>query len=153
MEDPPPFLASNVHHLNGPSSSSSSFFPLNTSDINTIHPYLPAHPPHPVDTTDRLALATYLASRVPTLQRIGFEYRRRTAVVRYEDRWVDWEIERRPVDARVHAGHVDSVGTGGGGTPHEGDLVSDVTLWELQETWYVFPEVWKQEELVQETYR
>ena len=76
--------------------------------------------------------------RVPTLQRIGFEYRRRTAVVRYEDRWVDWEIERRPAIATS-------------GTSHETDLESDVTLWELRETWYVFPEVWKEEELVQES--
>ena len=67
---------------------------------------------------------------------------------------MDWEIERRhpiagvPVDDGVN-------GNGGGTLHHESDLDldldSDVTLWELRETWYVFPEVWKEDELVQES--
>jgi hypothetical protein len=99
------------------------------------HAYVYPSGTRPIDTTDRLDLATYLASRVPTLQRIGFEYRCPASSFRYEDRWVDWEVERRPAGALQDG--------------FEGDSDAGVRLWELRETWYVFPEVWKEEALVQ----
>ncbi|KIM43446.1 hypothetical protein M413DRAFT_18016 [Hebeloma cylindrosporum] len=140
-EDPPHFAAHHHHQPNGPSPNTT---------ITKIHP--PPFSVHPVDTTDRLALATYLASRIPTLEHIGFEYRCRTAFVRYEDRWVDWEIERRPLVTGVYDGDAadhDSLGPNDGVTTHGNNLDwdEDVKMWKLQETWYVFPEVWKREEL------
>lgn len=62
----------------------------------------------------------YLAERVPTLVRIGLEYRART-MHRYEDRWLDYAIVRR------RDGEVD--------------------LAELAPSWYRFPEVYEPEVL------
>ncbi|KAF9476250.1 hypothetical protein BDN70DRAFT_863579 [Pholiota conissans] len=63
----------------------------------------------------RLPCATYLASRVPTLQNIGFEYRWRMS--RHEDRWLDFDI------LRLEGG--------------------DVRLVDINPTWYQFPEIWE----------
>lgn len=64
----------------------------------------------------RKECAVFLASHMPTLQRVGFEYRKRTGTHRYEDGWLEWDIVR-------------------GG--REG-----LQLFELTGSWYPFPEVW-----------
>lgn len=66
---------------------------------------------------DRFDCAKYLASRVQTVLQIGFEYRMRMGSHRYEDRWLDFDIERLE-----------------DGT---------VNLHEVGPNWYPFPEVWK----------
>ena len=66
---------------------------------------------------ERRNCAIYFASRVPTLRLIGFEYWMRTGTHRKEDRWLDYEIVR--------------LKNGG------------VSLSELVQTWYPFPEVWE----------
>ncbi|KAF8908149.1 hypothetical protein CPB84DRAFT_1767422 [Gymnopilus junonius] len=66
---------------------------------------------------DRRDCGVYIASRVPTLEQIGFEYRTKTGSHRYEDRWLDFKVERA-----------------------EGEKVQ---LKELGLTWYPFPEVWE----------
>lgn len=63
----------------------------------------------------RKPCASYLASRIPSLRRVGMEYRART-VQRYEDRWLDFDI------VRLHGGAHRVV--------------------ELGPSWYQFPEVW-----------
>ncbi|TFK34685.1 hypothetical protein BDQ12DRAFT_362143 [Crucibulum laeve] len=65
----------------------------------------------------RKECAIFLAARVPTLRRVGFEYRKRTGTHRYEDSWLEYDVERK----------------GGGG---------EIELFELVPTWYPFPEVW-----------
>lgn len=42
----------------------------------------------------RKQCAEYLASNVPSLQRVGFEYRKRTGTHRFEDRWLDFDLIR-----------------------------------------------------------
>ncbi|KAF8965420.1 hypothetical protein BDZ97DRAFT_1904048 [Flammula alnicola] len=68
---------------------------------------------------DRKPCATYIASRVPTLRCIGFEYRARTtqSSLRYEDRWMDFDIVRL--------------------------CDGSIKLIEQRPTWYPFPEVWE----------
>lgn len=63
----------------------------------------------------RKECASFLASRIPTLEKIGFEYRKRTGTHRFEDSWLEFEIERK--------GAV-------------------LELFELGASWYPFPEVW-----------
>jgi len=65
----------------------------------------------------RRECAMYLASRMPTLKRVGFEYRKRTGTHRYEDNWLEYDIERRKHDGGVE-------------------------LFELVPSWYPFPELW-----------
>lgn len=68
---------------------------------------------------NRKICATYLATRLPTLQKVGLQYRTRTGDYRSEDRWLNYRIER---------------------------LVDDgiaVRLHETGQTWYPFPEVWE----------
>ncbi|PFH45706.1 hypothetical protein AMATHDRAFT_77951 [Amanita thiersii Skay4041] len=64
----------------------------------------------------RKQCAEYLASQVPSLQQVGFEYRKRTGTHRFEDRWLDFEISR---------------------TEEKG-----LVLVEQKASWYPFPEVW-----------
>ncbi|PPR07856.1 hypothetical protein CVT24_005593 [Panaeolus cyanescens] len=72
--------------------------------------------------SDRTDFASFLATRLPLLQRVGFEYRKQMGDShKYEDRWMDFDIIRL-VDGSVR-------------------------LVEAAETWYVFPEVWKYERL------
>ena len=68
---------------------------------------------------DRRDCATYFASCVPTLHLIGFEYRIRTGSHRKEDRWLDYEIVRLRDE--------------------------NITLLEIAQTWYPFPEVWERD--------
>ncbi|KAF8811217.1 hypothetical protein BYT27DRAFT_7090232 [Phlegmacium glaucopus] len=68
---------------------------------------------------NRKICATHLATRLPTLQKVGLQYRIRTGDYRSEDRWLDYRIERL------------NDGTGA------------ISLHELGQTWYPFPEVWK----------
>ncbi|RDB29836.1 hypothetical protein Hypma_013930 [Hypsizygus marmoreus] len=65
----------------------------------------------------RKECAMYLASRLQTLRRVGFEYRKRTGTHRYEDSWLEFEVER-------------NAGTGA------------VEMWQLDASWYPFPEMW-----------
>jgi hypothetical protein len=53
---------------------------------------------------------------MPTLQRVGFEYRKRTGTHRYEDGWLEWDVVRGGRDG--------------------------LQLHELTGSWYPFPEVW-----------
>ncbi|KAF9559946.1 hypothetical protein CPC08DRAFT_690469 [Agrocybe pediades] len=72
---------------------------------------------------DRRDFGIYIASCVPSLTRIGFEYRMKPAgQSHYEDRWLDFDIERRLEDGRIN-------------------------LRELPLSWYPFPEVWEPVEL------
>ncbi|KAF8880673.1 hypothetical protein BD779DRAFT_1612695 [Infundibulicybe gibba] len=64
----------------------------------------------------RRECALYLASRIPTLQRVGFEYRKRTGTHRYEDNWLEYDIQR---------------------------YGRAIELFDLVPAWYPFPEVWQ----------
>ena len=68
---------------------------------------------------DRQDCALHFASCVSTLRFIGFEYRVRTGSHRKEDRWLDYEI------LRLEDGNV--------------------TLSEIAQTCYSFPEVWERD--------
>jgi hypothetical protein len=68
---------------------------------------------------NRRICAAFLAKRLPSLQKVGLQYRARTGDYRSENRWLDYRIERLNDD--------------GGGT---------IRLHELGQTWYPFPEVW-----------
>lgn len=67
---------------------------------------------------NRKICATYLATRLPTLQKVGLQYRTRTGDYRSEDRWLNYRIER---------------------------LYDGITicLHEMGQTCYPFPEVWE----------
>ncbi|KAF8066934.1 hypothetical protein FPV67DRAFT_1497102 [Lyophyllum atratum] len=65
----------------------------------------------------RKECAQSLACRIPTLQRVGFEYRKRTGTHRFEDSWLEFDVERR-------------------------EEMSGVELYEMGPSWYPFPEVW-----------
>jgi len=65
----------------------------------------------------RRECALFLAGRITTLQRVGFEYRKRTGTHRFEDSWLEFDVQR-------------DNGTNG------------VELYELGPSWYPFPEVW-----------
>lgn len=67
---------------------------------------------------NRKICATYLATRLPTLEKVGLQYRTRTGDYRSEDRWLNYEIERL----------------------HDGITIR---LHEMGQTWYPFPEVWE----------
>ncbi|PPQ89312.1 hypothetical protein CVT25_000379 [Psilocybe cyanescens] len=43
---------------------------------------------------DRRKCGFYLASRLHTLCQVGFEYRTEAGSCRYEDRWLDFDIQR-----------------------------------------------------------
>ncbi|EAU87023.1 hypothetical protein CC1G_08494 [Coprinopsis cinerea okayama7 len=73
--------------------------------------------------TARRECAAHFAMRLPSLQRVGFEYRKRTGTHRYEDSWLEWDIERK-------------------------QQFGSVELYELPPSWYRFPEVWKPQFLV-----
>ncbi|KAJ3509922.1 hypothetical protein NLJ89_g4960 [Agrocybe chaxingu] len=70
--------------------------------------------------SDRRDCAIYLASRVPTLRRISFEYRTRTGSHRHEDRWLDFDVIR--------------LGDG---------KIRDIRVAELDQSWYPIPEIWE----------
>lgn len=65
----------------------------------------------------RRECALYLASRLSSLRRVGFEYRKRTGTHRFEDSWLEFDIDR-----------------------HEGS--GAVELFQLAPSWYPFPDVW-----------
>ncbi|KAG6888402.1 hypothetical protein C0992_008558 [Termitomyces sp. T32_za158] len=65
----------------------------------------------------RKECARFLAGKIQKLNRVGFEYRKRTGTHRFEDNWLEFEVERDG-GARV------------------------VSLRECGPTWYPFPEVW-----------
>ena len=65
----------------------------------------------------RRECALFLAARLPTLRRVGFEYRKRTGTHRFEDSWLEFDIE---CNERTGA----------------------IQLSEVGRTWYPFPEVW-----------
>ncbi|GLB41225.1 hypothetical protein LshimejAT787_0904400 [Lyophyllum shimeji] len=65
----------------------------------------------------RRECAQFLACRIATLQRVGFEYRKRTGTHRFEDSWLEFDVERN------------------------GDI-GGVQLHEIGPSWYPFPEVW-----------
>ena len=67
---------------------------------------------------NRKICATYLATRLPTLQKVGLQYRIRTGDYRSEDRWLNYRIERLD------------------------DGIEMILLHEMGQTWYPFPEVW-----------
>ena len=69
--------------------------------------------------SNRERCAKFLATRLPTLKKVGLQYRTRTGDYRSEDRWLDYRIER------------------------SGDGTGAIYLHELGQTWYPFPEVWK----------
>lgn len=73
--------------------------------------------------TARKGCAAHFASHLPSLQTIGFEYRKRTGTHRYEDSWMEWDIERLEHGA--------------------------AQLFELPPSWYRFPEVWVPEYLAE----
>ncbi|KAH0579288.1 hypothetical protein H2248_003433 [Termitomyces sp. 'cryptogamus'] len=64
----------------------------------------------------RVECATYLAGRIASLERVGLEYRKRTGTHRFEDSWLEFDVERD--GARV------------------------AKLVECAPTWYPFPDVW-----------
>ncbi|KAG6865271.1 hypothetical protein C0991_004010 [Blastosporella zonata] len=67
----------------------------------------------------RMECAKFLAGRIPSLQRVGFEYRKRTGTHRFEDSWLEFDGER------------------------DGDGASGpVALRECGPSWYSFPDVW-----------
>ncbi|KAG6908282.1 hypothetical protein DXG01_005383 [Tephrocybe rancida] len=65
----------------------------------------------------RMECAQVLAGNIPSLQRVGFEYRKRTGTHRFEDNWLEFDVER------------DEDGSG-------------LTLRECGQSWYPFPAVW-----------
>jgi hypothetical protein len=60
--------------------------------------------------------AEFLGTHVPSLQRVGFQHRKRTGTHRFEDRWLDFDLSRREDNGLV--------------------------LVEMPSSWYPFPEVW-----------
>ncbi|TFK21379.1 hypothetical protein FA15DRAFT_672642 [Coprinopsis marcescibilis] len=71
--------------------------------------------------TARKQCAEYFADRLSSLQRVGFEYRKRTGTHRYEDSWLEYDVGRRD------------------------DNGPRVEMHELPSSWYRFPEVWTPE--------
>lgn len=71
----------------------------------------------------RRECALYLASRLTSLRRVGFEYRKRTGTHRFEDSWLEFDVGRNGAGA----------GDSDGGA---------VELFQLGPSWYPFPEVW-----------
>ncbi|KAG6884639.1 hypothetical protein C0993_009356 [Termitomyces sp. T159_Od127] len=65
----------------------------------------------------RMECARFLAGRLASLRRVGLEFRKRVGTHRFEDSWLEFEVER-DAGARV------------------------VALRERGPTWYMFPEVW-----------
>ncbi|XP_006456169.1 hypothetical protein AGABI2DRAFT_210991 [Agaricus bisporus var. bisporus H97] len=77
--------------------------------------------------------AQYFAAKLGQLTRVGFEYRRRPGPHRFDDRWLDWDIDRRRFTPQM------------------------TTEWEIRReaklarpSWYPFPEVWKPRTLYEE---
>ncbi|KAG5642071.1 hypothetical protein DXG03_003649 [Asterophora parasitica] len=110
-----------IHHLLNQEEFSDAFAPLlrlrelriciqfpEFDEMDTYEPWRAA----------RRECAAFLATRLTSLQRVGFEYRKRTGTHRFEDSWLEWAIIRK-------------------GIPPGG-----VELTELGATWYPFPEVW-----------
>ncbi|KAH9476196.1 hypothetical protein JR316_0011767 [Psilocybe cubensis] len=64
----------------------------------------------------RRQLGLHLASRLHTLSSVGFEYRMQVESHKFEDRWLDFSIQR------IWDGSIE--------------------LHELEQSWYPFPEVW-----------
>lgn len=64
----------------------------------------------------RKECALYMATHLPHLRRVGFEYRKRAGTHRYEDSWLEYDIER--------------------------SSKRGIELFELLPSWYPFPEVW-----------
>ena len=72
---------------------------------------------------NRKTCATYLATRLPTLQKVGLQYWIRTGDYRSEDRWLDYRVERLDDGTGIASG--------------------TIYLHELGQTRYPFPEVWE----------
>ncbi|KAG6817365.1 hypothetical protein H0H87_009552 [Tephrocybe sp. NHM501043] len=66
----------------------------------------------------RMECAQFLAGRIPSLQRVGFEFRKRTGTHRFEDSWLEFDVER------------------------DGDGAGGLSLRECGPSWYPFPDVW-----------
>lgn len=129
------------------------------------------------DETDRVEpwrnarreCAAYFAERLPSLECVGFEYRKRTGTHRYEDSWLEYEVERQndgvlvsvlegrgsPYSAQPaqedvvpHHHHGRGLRSGPGCQDHLAAAMnaSRVSrLVELPSSWYRFPEVWTPE--------
>ena len=83
----------------------------------TSSPGVHAHPGECVRANRRIC-AMSLAARLPTLRKVGLQYRIRTGDYQSEDRWLDYRIERDSLEGKIY-------------------------LHELGQTWYPFPEVWE----------
>ena len=123
----------------------------------------------------RRECAAFFAGRLPKLEYVGFEYRKRTGTHRYEDSWLEFQVERLPregaglevgsgsgsvvvassasgyVPYHIHATHGDQHPFSGvyrGSSEVALSTGSDVMrLEELPASWYRFPEVWTPEYL------
>ncbi|KAA1477931.1 hypothetical protein DENSPDRAFT_845111 [Dentipellis sp. KUC8613] len=73
----------------------------------------------------RRQCAEFFARHLPSLRRIGFEFRERTGTHKYQDSWLEFRVERKNVDGGAAAA---------GGPP-------DLILAPLPRSWYVFPDV------------
>ncbi|KAG6889560.1 hypothetical protein C0995_016687 [Termitomyces sp. Mi166 len=95
----------------------------------------------------RQECARFLAARMQRLQRVGFEYRKRTGTHRFEDNWLEFEFEREGEgdgeserDGEGRGGLREGEREGREGPGRRGTGV--VSLRECGPTWYPFPEVW-----------
>jgi len=69
--------------------------------------------------TTRKECAYFLSSEIPSLKRVGLEYRMRAGTHRFQDAWLEYDIQRRGVRG------------------------SEFELVGLGPAWYPFPSVWK----------
>jgi hypothetical protein len=79
--------------------------------------------PSPWRTT-RKECAHFLAGEMPSIKRIGLEYRKRTGTYQFQDAWLEYDIQRECASR---------------GEKREFELVA------LGPTWYPFPSVWELE--------
>jgi hypothetical protein len=122
----------------------------------------------------RRECAAYFAGRMGKLERVGFEYRKRTGTHRYEDSWLEFEVVRyggsssrrnsmtgHPSgypgigfqhlpnqDHHAHPHHHGLVDAFNLGATQGGGAASGgrvVNLLQLPPSWYRFPEVWSPE--------
>jgi len=70
----------------------------------------------------RKECGNFLAARLPALERVGFEYRKRVGTHRFEDSWLEFAIGRDK-------------------------STTEIRLNELPPTWYRYPDVWFPERL------
>lgn len=93
----------------------------------------------------RRECAAYFAARMHGLQKVGFEYRRRTGTHRYEDGWLEFQVETRE-EGKLETAERQSSLNRSEGQGHE--RIRDVKLVELPSSWYRCPEVWTPEYIV-----